>query len=393
MEKYLTTRWLAVLACSLMSMFSMQVQAETVNVRVAFLVEKMPVPAALSNLDPVLTDVGIQGATLGIKDNNTTGQFTGHRYDLKYVEVPVGEDVAAAFKQLVDEGYAYVIASVQPSTLQKLTSLAIASNALLFNVAVEDGSYRNELCGVNTFHILPSYEMRADALAQFMLKKRWKKWFLVKGTDAEDTIFATAIKRSAKRFGIKIVEEKQWTFDHDARRTAQADIPVFTQGDDYDVLVVADVKGLFGEYLAMNTWLPRPIAGTQGMVPKAWHRTHERWGAVQMQNRFYKQARRSMNDIDYASWLAVRTIGEAVTRANSVKPEALKSFILSDEFSVAGFKGTKLTFRAWNHQLRQPVLLATARSIVSVMPHKEFLHPRTYLDTLGYDKPESKCNI
>ena len=190
-----------------------------------------------------------------------------------------------------------------------------------------------------------------------------------------------------------MVEEKTWTFDHDARRTAQADIPVFTQGDDYDVLVVADVKGLFGEYLPMNTWLPRPVAGTQGMAPRAWHRTHERWGAVQMQNRFYEQAGRWMTDIDYSAWLAVRSIGEAVTRAKSPDVKTIKSFLLSDEFSVAGFKGTKLTFRSWNHQLRQPVLLATPRSIVSVMPQKEFLHPRTYLDTLGYDKPESNCHL
>ena len=100
-----------------------------------------------------------------------------------------------------------------------------------------------------------------------------------------------------------------------------------------------------------------------------------------------------MSDVDYAAWLAVRVIGEGVTRADSVDAAALKRFIRSEQFSVAGFKGTKLTFRDWNNQLRQPVLLATPRSIVSVMPHKEFLHPRTYLDTLGYDKPESSCTL
>ncbi|MBL4744074.1 MAG: branched-chain amino acid ABC transporter substrate-binding protein, partial [Cycloclasticus sp.] len=102
-------------------------------------------------------------------------------------------------------------------------------------------------------------------------------------------------------------------------------------------------------------------------------------------------ANRWMNDVDYASWLAVRVIGEAVTRSKSIEPLAIKEYLLSEQFSLAGFKGVKLTFRDWNHQLRQPVLLATPRSIVSVMPHKEFLHPRTYLDTLGYDKPESNC--
>ncbi len=373
--------------------FSGYAQSQNVNIKLAFLTQKLATPPALSNLDPVLTDEGVQGAVLGIKDNNTTGRFTGHQYDLKHVEVPVGGNVAQVFEQLVANGYEYIITDVQTATLKSLFKLPSAKKVLLFNVSAADNVLRNKSCSANTFHMIPSDAMRADALAQFMLKKRWNKWFLVKGKDTADVNFAKALKHSAKRFGVKIVEEKTWNFDHDARRTAQADIPVFTQGSDYDVLVVADVKGLFGEYLAMNTWLPRPIIGTQGLVPRAWHRTHERWGAVQMQNRFYEQAGRWMNDVDYASWLAVRAVGEAVTRAKSVAAADIKTFLLSDEFSLAGFKGAKLTFRHWNQQLRQPVLLATARSIVSVMPHKEFLHPRTYLDTLGYDSPESSCEF
>jgi ABC transporter substrate binding protein (PQQ-dependent alcohol dehydrogenase system) len=393
MRKNITIQKFLPILCGLMLAFAVHVQADVTDIKAALLIEKKPIPPALSNLDPVLTDEGVQGAKLGIKDNNTTGQFTGHSYTLAIAEVPVGDNVREAFNQLVSKGYRYVITSVNTETLISLSALAAEKGVLLFNIASADGTLRTTECGANTFHMLPSYEMKADALAQFMLKKRWKKWFLVKGSDANDVLFAKAIKRSAKRFGVKVVEEKTWTFDHDARRTAQADIPVFTQGDDYDVLVVADVKGLFGEYLPMNTWLPRPVAGTQGMAPRAWHRTHERWGAVQMQNRFYEQAGRWMTDIDYSAWLAVRSIGEAVTRAKSPDVKTIKSFLLSDEFSVAGFKGTKLTFRSWNHQLRQPVLLATPRSIVSVMPQKEFLHPRTYLDTLGYDKPESNCHL
>ncbi|MEH6504460.1 MAG: ABC transporter substrate-binding protein [Cycloclasticus sp.] len=359
----------------------------------AFLTEQIYTPPALSNLDPVLTDEGVQGAQLGVEDNNTTGQFTGHRYQLNHVEVAPGDDVSKAFEQLLKEGYQYIITVVQQPTLIQLSRIAKERSVLLFNVSEQGDALRNASCAANTFHLIPSYAMRADALAQYMLKKRWNKWFLVKGTDEQDKQFTDAIKRSAKRFGIKIVAEKTWNFQHDARRTAQAEIPVFTQGVDYDVLLAADVHGLFGEYLPMNTWLPRPVAGTQGMVPRAWHRTHERWGAVQMQRRFYKQAGRWMNDVDYASWLAVRAVGEAVTRTTGTEPVTIKNFMLSDEFSLAGFKGTKLTFRKWNQQLRQPILLATARSIVSVLPHKEFLHPRTYLDTLGYDSPESSCSL
>jgi ABC transporter substrate binding protein (PQQ-dependent alcohol dehydrogenase system) len=61
------------------------------------------------------------------------------------------------------------------------------------------------------------------------------------------------------------------------------------------------------------------------------------------------------------------------------------------EFELAAFKGQKLTFRAWNGQLRQPILLATAKLPVTVSPQPGFLHQLTELDTLGIDKPETKC--
>ena len=96
---------------------------------------------------------------------------------------------------------------------------------------------------------------------------------------------------------------------------------------------------------------------------------------------------------DYANWAAMRSIGEAVTRTNSSEALKIRAFLLSDQFKLAAFKGTPLSFRAWNQQLRQPILLAAPRSLVSVSPQKEYLHQRTPLDTLGYDEPESACRL
>ncbi|HVR65535.1 MAG TPA: branched-chain amino acid ABC transporter substrate-binding protein, partial [Verrucomicrobiae bacterium] len=63
------------------------------------------------------------------------------------------------------------------------------------------------------------------------------------------------------------------------------------------------------------------------------------------------------------------------------------------EFGVAGFKGQKLTFRDWDGQLRQPILLATTRVLVSVSPQEGFLHEFSELDTLGYDRPDTTCKF
>jgi len=361
------------------------------TVKIAYITQELKVPAALSNLDAFIQQKGLIGAEIAIADNNTTGQFTGQKFDLKKIIVPVSADVGTVFKQQVADDTFFVITNLPADSLKQLADLDSAKGKLFFDATTTDDELRNSHCRNNILHMLPSRAMRADALAQYMMKKRWKKWFLITGMSDEDLAYARAIKRAAKRFGMKIVTEKQWTHTYDARRTAQSDVPVFTQGDEYDVLVVADEQGLFGEYFQYRSWIPRPVIGTQGLVPTSWHRTHEQWGAVQVQNRFKELAGRWMGEQDYGAYLAVRSIGEASVRTESNQMQILKNYLLGDEFVLQGYKGKPLSFRSWNGQLRQPVLLAAARSLVTVAPIEGFLHPKTELDTLGFDQSESTC--
>lgn len=133
------------------------------------------------------------------------------------------------------------------------------------------------------------------------------------------------------------------------------------------------------------------MAGTQGLIATSWHRSHEQWGGTQLQRRFFKSSGRDMKPRDYASWMAVRAIGEATTKLKSADHRLIKEFLLGDEFKLAAFKGVALTFRDWNGQLRQPILVVGPRMLVTVSPQKKFLHEFSSLDTLGYDRPESTC--
>jgi ABC transporter substrate binding protein (PQQ-dependent alcohol dehydrogenase system) len=172
----------------------------------------------------------------------------------------------------------------------------------------------------------------------------------------------------------------------------QRQIPVFTQDlPDHDVVLVADESEVFGTYVPYRTWVPRPVAGTAGLVPSAWHPASEQWGGTQIQNRFAKAAGRRMIWKDMAAWTAVRVVGEAATRTSSGDPLVLGEFIRSDKFSVAAFRGQKLSFRTWNRQLRQPIFLGDDRSVVSTSPQEGFLHQFSDLDTLGIDQPETQC--
>lgn len=362
---------------------------QTINI--AYLAQEQKVPPPLSNLDAFIENKGVLGAELAINDNNTTGQFTGQKFVLNKFIVPIDGSVAEEFNKNIAGKFQFVVSMLPAEQMTGIADLPAARQMVWFDAATRDDALRNEQCRKNVLHILPSRAMRADALAQYMMKKRWNKWFLVIGPNPEDRLFADAIRRAARRFGMKIVEEKTWEHTFDARRTAQSDVPVFTQGDDYDVLVVADEQGLFGEYLDYRTWYPRPVIGTQGLIATAWHRTHEQWGAVQIQNRFKEQAGRWMEEQDYAAYLAVRAMGEAATRTQSSELQPIKDYLLSEQFTLQGYKGNPLSFRSWNGQLRQAILLAAPRSLVAVAPIEGFLHPKTELDTLGYDQSESTC--
>ncbi len=360
-------------------------------VRIAYLTQEVERPPALSNLDEPPADEGIAGARQGIADNDTTGRFLKQRFELETVTVPQDGDPAQALRDLAAKGHRIVVLDLPGEAPGHLARLPEVADMLLFDAGSSDDSLRNALCAPNLLHTMPSRAMLADALGQYLAVKRWTKWLLVVGTRPEDKLYAAAVKRAAKRFGAEVVEEKTWSEDHDARRTAQAEVPVFTQGKRYDVLIVADEVGDFGDYLMYRTWDPRPVAGTQGLVPTNWHRAHEAWGSAQLQSRFKAGAGRVMLPRDHAVWAAVRTVGEAATRTRSTDPAALMAFIKGPDFTLAGFKGVPLSFRPWDGQLRQPVLLAADRSLVSVSPQDGFLHPKTDLDSLGYDQPETGC--
>jgi len=390
---------LVVVLIAVTGMPAAEVYADGQTVQIGWLSQAIKRTLPLSYLDQPPEDEGVQGARLGIADNNTTGHFTGQSFELVESIAPEDGDVAAAFRDLAAKGVRLVVTDIGAAELLSVASLPEAAQAKIFNTGAAEDRLRGEDCRANILHLLPSRAMLADGLIQYLVAKRWPDLLLVVGHGEGDREFAGDIRHAAQKFQAHIVKEKPWTFVPGARRTdtghfaIQAEVGRFTQGISYDVLVVADEEDEFGDDLSYRTFDPRPVAGTQGMVPSAWARPHEQWGATQLQDRFLHQAKRWMTDRDYAAWMAVRAIGEAATRSHSTDPATISTFMRSDRFELAAYKGARLSFRSWDGQLRQPILLADARSLVSVSPQPGFLHQFSELDTLGIDKPETKCRM
>jgi len=355
---------------------------------------------ALSVLDIAPRDEGVAGATVAINDNNTTGKFLGQAFALDVTETSREADVVPAFKEMLARGEKYVLTDISARQLLSIADLARDNGVLLFNVGATDDILREEECRSNVFHTAPTRSMIADGLAQYLVWKQWRKWVLLYGSHEGDQLYADAIRRAATRFGATIVEERLYEDKGSARRTdtgviqVQRQMPVFTQNlPEHDVVVVADESEVFGSYVPYRTWTPRPVAGTAGLIASSWHPASEQWGGAQIQNRFVKATGRRMLSKDMQAWTAVRILGEAATRTKGNDVEQIESFIKADDFSIAAFKGQKLTFRRWNWQLRQPILLGDGRGVVSTSPQEGFLHQFSELDTLGVDQPETRCKL
>ena len=355
-------------------------------------------PPPLSLLDFPPQDDGVAGARLAINDNNTTGRFLKQEFALDVVESASASDLIAEVLKRIDAGAGFVVADMSPAALLQLSDALKARDALILNAGSADDRLREADCRANVLHTAPSRAMLADGLAQYLVWKQWRRWLLVRVTGRDDEAFADALRRAAKRFGGKIVEERTFRVETGSRRSdggheqVQLQIPAFTQNAPaYDVLLVADEEEQFGDYFPYRTWDARPVAGTQGLAPMSWHPALEQWGATQFQNRFRRLANRPMRPLDYDVWVAVRSVGEAATRTKSAEPRALIPYMRSGEFDLAAFKGRKLSYRSWDGQLRQPILVGTAKLPVTVSPQPGFLHQFSELDTLGVDKPESGC--
>ena len=355
-------------------------------------------PAPSTALEPVPSDTGLRGAQLAATDNNTTGKFTGQATVLTPTVSRDPEALVAAFGKALAAGQRLFVTDVPAALLLRLADSKSASEAVLLDATSADDALRGADCRANTLHLLPSRAMLADALMQYLVTKDWRRIMLLTGRGHDDGLYADAVRRAAEKFQVSIRADRTWSFNPAAQQAdtghyqVNDEVVKATQGATYDVLVVADEADSFGDEVAYRTDAPRPVAGTQGLMPEAWSPVMDEYASTQLQLRFRRTAGRAMTVADYGAWLAVRAVGEAATRSGSVDPARVIAYMRGPDFTLSGYKGPELSFRRWDGQLRQPVLLANDRSLVSVAPMPGFLHEKNDLDSLGTDEPETQCH-
>jgi ABC transporter substrate binding protein (PQQ-dependent alcohol dehydrogenase system) len=312
---------------------------------------------------------------------------------IKNIVLPDAQALPRVLSELKSARVQHLVADLPGAELQQLVKLAPAAlgGAIVINAGLDDDDLRAAQCAPHLLHTTPSRQMLADALAQYLASKSWRKVLLLQGPLPNDQARTVAFERAARRFGLKIVQTRPFKLSGDPRERDLANTRLLTNDRDHDVVAVMDSHGEFARTLPYATQWPRPVVGDNGLIPMAWHPQWERNGGPQVSRAFKRISNRPMQSQDWAAWVAVRSIASVLSddpRASIA--QQLKRLRAGDVF-VDGAKGPRLSYRAWDGQLRQPVFLGHSDGVISLAPLDGVLHPTEVMDTLGFDEKESTC--
>jgi len=398
--------------------------------------------------DPASSEVaafgGLIGARAAAEEMTATARLLGRRFALLAVSAPTPEAATHQAKRLVDRGVRILLGGFDFETARAVAEFAQRARILFFNVGTPDGRLRNEACSRYAFHVEASDAQYIDAIADWFIRglaflvdedapegvriirrRPTRAWFLV-------THDAPIWQARRRRMQVAL-EQRHWggriagdvtvrggvAFDEVFRaiRAARPDLvllllPPARQLDFYRAY---DRSGLAFEV----TGFPEPVTQTRAFfralllaAPRVargavrtvlWEPTYKAHGSLQLSNRLLTRWGHPMDGPVWASWFAVKSVWELVLRSGTLDPDRLVEALEKGAVTFDGHKGIALTFRPWDHQLRQP--LAMSRLVGLSQDPMELAEaigtfpnvlapgrdPNQVLDQLGDRPGETRC--
>jgi ABC transporter substrate binding protein (PQQ-dependent alcohol dehydrogenase system) len=333
----------------------------------------------------------LDGAKLGIDDMKIVDDAVNIEVNLDAQMAKDQADALAKVKAMVAGGERFVILDLPGDIVAQLAPTVKDLKVTLMNATAPEDALRS-MCLPDLMHSGASDRMLADTYMQFLRHRNWNRVLVLYGHETRDKEMADAFNASASRLGVTVVDTRQFTMATDPAEREQNNTALITGNADYDVVYVADSLGEYARYLNYATLLARPVIGSTGLTASEWAWSWDRDGATQVTSRFQKATGgRAMSGAEWSTWIAARSIATAYAKSRTQDPDNVDAYLKGDRFKVDGSKGYLENFRAWDFQLRMPMVLETSNAVTGTAPFPEFLHQTNVLDTLGVDAPESPC--
>jgi ABC-type branched-subunit amino acid transport system substrate-binding protein len=361
----------------------------------------------------------ILGAQLGAEEADVTAGMFGTKVELIIEDTATPDNILSLARKLSIQGnLSTIIAALDDVTTAKLSAFAQQERLVCVNTAARGGALRGENCHRSTFHVEPDLAMYTHAIGQWLVQNNRKRWYFIVSEGA----FGQEVYHRASGFlqhqggtdlGRSVITSGQSDYKdvlaHLARGDAEAVVVALSGQELRQFLEQYKASGLnillAGVPLDMVALWQADPESLQGVWVTSWYHGLERFSARELNRRFIRRFEKPAEGFAWANWAAVKLIVEGVLRSASTEANALASY-LEGAPPFDGHKGRALTFREWNHQLRQPLYVLKARAdkpenawdlleLIGEMPPPTARGKSAVevLDTLGEPQAESPCRL
>jgi branched-chain amino acid transport system substrate-binding protein len=366
-----------------------------------------------------MASYAVMGAQLGTEEAEVTAGMFGTKVELVIEDTVTAENVVATVSRLSGQANLLaIIGALDDLGTATLSDAAQQQRLVFVNAAARGGALRSEKCHRYTFHVEPELAMYADAIGQWLLQNNRKRWyFVVSGDSFGQEIYRRASDLLRRQGGMDLGRSSSAP----GERNYQAVLAQLARVE-AEVIMVALMGEELRHFLAQSkaAGLTTLIAGApldmvamwrgdpapaQGVWATSWYHELERYSGRELNRRFVRRFGKPAEAYAWANWAAVKLLVEGALRRASADSVALINYLESAP-PFDGHKGKALTFREWNHQLRQPLFIVKAREaepenawnlfeVVAEMPPPAARGKPAaeLLDTLGESKADSNCRL
>jgi ABC-type branched-subunit amino acid transport system substrate-binding protein len=348
-------------------------------VRVGFIAPstsgRTSVHAALYDL---VGDAARSGALLAEDDLANRAESGAPRFDVLFANAPSADAARRAAERLIRvEGVQALVGGLGEGQAEVLSAVAERHGVLFLNIGSSDLTLRSA-CARFTFHVEASAAMYLDGLVMWNAKQGLRRWFVVYEAGPEGSLrFERAVAAVATHggggtvVGSAVVVPEQPVYQREIRQaeTAGADV----------ILLLADALDQIGflgqidsfrsdlavapypaavtqsrEYLAAAFDLAGPPAAAAARVA-LWETTLVEGSSGQLNERFTSRFARPMDPHGWAAYEAISILHQVAAATGSLESASASEYLIKGTTTFSSAKGTALSFRSWDHQLRQPL--------------------------------------
>lgn len=364
---------------------------------------------------------GVAAAGLAAEEANYVAEAFGKVVRLLPEKAASPDDAARKAMKLIRQGGAKAILGGGDDSLTQAIQEASTREGIVFlNTMSRSEALRGAKCHRLAFHIEASLAMYTDAMGQWLVRRaKQPRWGFLTPDSESGAEMERLAKRALRRHGGTAVAREVVPASGRDYRAALAklakagpDVVIINLSGPPLLTALAQFMELGLEVhvagAAMETlefWQAEPTRLT-GVWPSLWSYEFRKYSGRELNKRLAARLGHPAASHAWASYTAMKAVWEAVLKSGGIDTASLVSFFEKGR-GVDAHKGQPLTFRPWDHQLRQPLMIVQSKvppkdakrwdifKLLGEVPLRGTpgKSRAAVLDTLGLSAAESKCHF